>query len=122
MERGDDDDDDYSDFEDETLAERLIGLTEMFPDWLRTGTSKAFTGTLTGLQATYSISRTLAWFAASTSAICLMPLMLELERQQMEEQEAADQRSMMLGTPGGAPGGLAGFQANVPILSPAAPK
>uniref|UniRef100_A0A5K3EWC4 Mitochondrial import receptor subunit TOM22 homolog n=1 Tax=Mesocestoides corti TaxID=53468 RepID=A0A5K3EWC4_MESCO len=118
----DEDDDDDSDFEDETIIERLIGLTEMFPDWLRNGTSAAFDHSIKVLSGAYSLSRSIAWFVASTSTICLFPLMLELERNQMEEQEALEHRSMMLG-PGGVsnvPMGPSGFQVNVPILAPAA--
>lgn len=119
--KGDDEEDeDDSDFEDETIVERLLGLTEMFPDWLRSGTVSTVNGTLGGISAAYGLSRSAFWFAASTAAICFLPLMLEMERQQLEEQEAADQRSMMLGTPGAGGAGLAGFQANVPILSPVA--
>ncbi|VDO00909.1 unnamed protein product [Rodentolepis nana] len=115
----DDDDENDPDFADETIVERLIGLTEMFPDWFRGGVSKTFTKSVNAVKKTYLFSRCAAWFLASTATICLLPVMLEYERAQMEEQEATEHRSMMLG-PGGVGGtaGVAGFQANLPILSP----
>ncbi|VDK44402.1 unnamed protein product [Taenia asiatica] len=120
--QGDTDDDDDSEFEDETLMERLIGLTEMFPDRLRSATASAFGGTMGAVRSAYSLLRASAWFAASIMTVCMLPLMLELERNQMEEQEASEHRSMMLGPGGAGPHGLAGFQANMPVLSPAVPK
>ncbi|KAL5106936.1 hypothetical protein TcWFU_006561 [Taenia crassiceps] len=120
--QGDTDDDDDSEFEDETLVERLIGLTEMFPDWLRSTTVSILGRTMEGVRGAYSLSRSSAWFVASIMTICMLPLMLELERNQMEEQEASEHRSMMLGPGGVGPQGLAGFQANMPVLSPAVAK
>ncbi|VDL61163.1 unnamed protein product [Hymenolepis diminuta] len=116
----DDDDDEIDpDFEDETIVERLIGLTEMFPDWFRNAVSATVSTSVNTVKKTYSFSCGAAWFLASTATVCLLPVMLEIERAQMEEQEATEHRSMMLG-PGGVGGtpGVAGFQANMPILSP----
>lgn len=103
--------------------ERLIGLTEMFPEWLRDGFTTVVSKSASAVKNTYSFSRGAVWFIASTATICLFPLLLEVERAQMEEQEATEHRSMMLG-PGGVGGtpGVAGFQANLPILSPVSTK
>ncbi|KAA3675077.1 mitochondrial import receptor subunit TOM22 [Paragonimus westermani] len=107
------------DFEDETVVERLIGLTEMFPESFRNGCSSAFKMALSGISTTFDMSKNVSWFLASTATICFLPLFLELERAQTEEQEAVHQRTMMLG-PRAASGGstLAGFSSNVPHLSP----
>ncbi|BHF79346.1 Mitochondrial import receptor subunit TOM22 [Sparganum proliferum] len=112
---------DDSDFEDETLVERLIGLTEMFPESFRNGVCTSVSAVLTGIKGTYSLSRGLLWFIASTSTVCFLPLLLELERVQVEEQEAVEQRTMMLGPTavgGAGHSGLAGFSATVPVLTP----
>nr|CDS25850.1 mitochondrial import receptor subunit tom22 [Hymenolepis microstoma] len=115
----DDDDELDPDFTDETIVERLIGLTEMFPDWFRDAVSSAVSKSVNAAKKTYSFSRCAAWFLASTATVCLLPVMLEVERAQMEEQEATEHRSMMLGPGGvGSTTGVAGFQANLPILSP----
>lgn len=91
----------------------------MFPDWFRSAVSTTVSTSVNTVKKTYSFSRGAAWFLASTATVCLLPVMLEIERAQMEEQEATEHRSMMLG-PGGVGGtpGVAGFQANMPILSP----
>ncbi|VDM02261.1 unnamed protein product [Schistocephalus solidus] len=112
---------DDSEFEDETLVERLIGLTEMFPESFRNGVCSSVSAALTRIKGTYSMGRGLLWFIASTSTICFLPLLLELERIQVEEQEAVEQRTMMLGPAavgGTGPSGLAGFSAAVPVLTP----
>lgn len=119
------DDDDDDDFEDETLAERLVGLTEMFPDSLCRVVSMTTKGTVSGVKSLYSLTRGIMWFTASTCVLCFLPLMLELERCQVEEQEAVEQRTMMLGPQAshlGAGPGLAGFSANIPMLSPVGPQ
>lgn len=106
-------------FEDETLAERLIGLTEMFPDSVRRAFSSAAGWTFSGIKTTYSLSRSVSWFIASTATLCFLPLFLELERVQTEEQEAVHQRTMMLGPrAAGSSSGLAGFSAALPHLTP----
>jgi len=118
-------DDDDDDFEDETLAERLVGLTEMFPDSLCRVVSMTTKGTVSGVKSLYSLTRGIMWFTASTCVLCFLPLMLELERCQVEEQEAVEQRTMMLGPQAshlGAGPGLAGFSANIPMLSPVGPQ
>ncbi|CAL8072513.1 unnamed protein product [Calicophoron daubneyi] len=110
---------DDADFEDETLLERLIGLTEMFPESVRRRVSSTFYFIISGVKSSYGISRSVSWFLASTATLCFLPLFLELERVQTEEQEAVHQRTMMLG-PRAAAGGssLAGFSAAVPHLTP----
>ncbi|KAH8874100.1 Mitochondrial import receptor subunit TOM22 like [Schistosoma japonicum] len=63
-------------------------------------------------------SKSITWFLASTATVCFLPLILELERVQTEEQEAAQQRTMMLGPrAAGGGSGLAGFSAAVPHLT-----
>ncbi|VDP28297.1 unnamed protein product [Echinostoma caproni] len=106
-------------FEDETLVERLIGLTEMFPESVRRTFSSAAKVTFSGIKSTYSLSRSVSWFLASTATLCFLPLFLELERVQTEEQEAVHQRTMMLGPrAAGGGSGLAGFSSAVPHLTP----
>lgn len=102
--------------------ERLIGLTEMFPHWFRNAASSTFSRAVSVAKGAYSFSRGAAWFLASTATICLLPVMLEIERAHMEEQEASEHRSMMLGPSGVGGPGLAGFQANMPVLSPISSK
>ncbi|CAH8638457.1 unnamed protein product [Schistosoma rodhaini] len=116
------DDEDF-DIEDESIMERLIGLLEMFPEPVRRGFSSAYSAASEGIVSGYSLSRSVTWFLVSTATICFLPLILELERVQTEEQEAVQQRAMMLGPrAAGGSSGLAGFSAAVPHLTHIEPK
>lgn len=95
-------------FVEETLWERLVGLTEMFPEPVCNFVSGAFSKSLSLTKASYGLSRTISWVVFSSAAIVFFPLAIELERAQQEEQEAQQHRQMMLG-PQAA--GLPGFSA-----------
>ncbi|VDP40402.1 unnamed protein product [Schistosoma mattheei] len=111
------------DIEDESIIERLIGLLEMFPEPVRRGVSFAYSAASEGVVSGYSLSRSVTWFLVSTATVCFLPLILELERVQTEEQEAVQQRAMMLGPrAAGGGSGLAGFSAAVPHLTHIEPK
>eukprot|EP00095_Tigriopus_kingsejongensis_P001354 snap_masked-scaffold1322_size48131-processed-gene-0.1 protein:Tk01354 transcript:snap_masked-scaffold1322_size48131-processed-gene-0.1-mRNA-1 annotation:"mitochondrial import receptor subunit tom22 homolog" len=109
--RGDDffdddeeEDDDDEDIEDETLLERLMGLTEMFPESLRHGTLLAAGGSVSSVKWLYSSSRSLSWIVFSSAAILFMPIMIETERMGIEEAQKQQQRQILLG-PGAAVSG-----------------
>ncbi|XP_073985505.1 translocase of outer mitochondrial membrane 22 homolog mge isoform X1 [Rhodnius prolixus] len=85
------------DVEDETLAERLWGLTEMFPEKVRDATFTVYCGTKTGLKCLYSFTRTSLWIFFSSSAILLAPVMFEIERAQVEEAQKSQQKQVLLG-------------------------
>jgi len=93
----DDDDDDEDDFEDETLVERLVGLTEMFPPGLITGISNLSKGSVSAVKWSYSKSRTITWILFSSAAILFLPAMLESERCAIEEQDKMRKQQMLLG-------------------------
>jgi len=93
----DDEDDEDDDFEDETLVERLIGLTEMFPPGLITGIKGLSTGSVGAVKWTYSKSRNLTWIVFSSAAILFLPAMLESERAAIEEQDKMRKQQMLLG-------------------------
>jgi len=93
----DDEDDEDDDFEDETLVERLIGLTEMFPPGLITGIKDLSTGSVGAVKWTYSKSRNLTWIVFSSAAILFLPAMLESERAAIEEQDKMRKQQMLLG-------------------------
>jgi hypothetical protein len=63
--RSDDEDDideeDDDDLDDETLWERLIGLSEMFPEPVRNGTSALANGSVSGVKWLYGATRGLSW-------------------------------------------------------------
>lgn len=74
------------------MSERLWGLTEMFPDRVRT-----FCGTLCqlatkGSYIAYRFSRSAVWIGVSSMALTVFPIMFESERIQLQEQQQMQQR------------------------------
>ncbi|KAL1140272.1 hypothetical protein AAG570_000204 [Ranatra chinensis] len=84
------------DIEDETLSERLWGLTEMFPEKMRTATYSLYCGTKSGLKNMYNISRTGMWIFFSSSAILFAPVLFEVERAQFEEAQRSQQKQVSI--------------------------
>lgn len=110
--------DDFDDEPDETLSERLWGLTEMFPEGVRN-----FSGALVGLSAAsvktlYSFTCSASWIFFTSSMILFAPVVFEVERAQMEEMQRSQQKQVLLG-PGSAVGGGAG-PGGMPALPPMA--
>ncbi|CAF0835441.1 unnamed protein product [Rotaria sp. Silwood1] len=85
--------DDSEEFEDETLIERLYGLTEMFPNWLQTFFQNSFHYSKYFGQF---IKKTI-WFCSSSFIILLLPILVQLEFSQVAEMEAAQTRQILLG-------------------------
>ncbi|CAG9786856.1 unnamed protein product [Diatraea saccharalis] len=88
----------YDDEPDETLSERLWGLTEMFPVCVRNGTYTVTTKTWTGMKSLYGLSRSVMWVVASSSVILFAPVIFEVERAQVEEMQKSQQKQVLLGT------------------------
>ena len=95
-----DDDEEDDDDIDETLVERLVGLTEMFPDFVRCGTVGLVNGSVSLSKWSYSMSRTVSWILFSSAALLFMPVMIETERLQIQDQQKAQKSQILLG-PGG---------------------
>lgn len=120
VEDSDDDDEDF----DETVLERLVGLTEMFPTFVQAGTAKLFHSTFSSVKGLYSFARSASWILFSTSAILFAPVIFEVERAQMEEMQKQQQRQILLG-PGAAMSGggpHAGMGGPGMGLAPAPPR
>ena len=109
-----DEDDDDDDFDDETLLERLVGLTEMFPEPLRRGASSLASAAAGGAAWAYASSRSLSWIVFSSGAVLFLPVMIETERMGIEEMQKQQQRQILLG-PGAAVSGAAAASANAPL-------
>jgi len=90
---GEEDDDDI----DETLAERLLGLTEMFPDFVTNGTTSIFKNSVSLTKWSYSMGRTVSFIVFSSAALLFMPIMIETERLQIQDQQKAQKTQMLLG-------------------------
>lgn len=109
--------DDFDDEIDETLAERLWGLTEMFPKSVRDGTHDLMRYTFGSVRGLYGFGRSAFWIIFSSSAILFAPVIFELERLQMEEMSRQQQRQILLG-PSAAVSGGAGPGMMPPIGPP----
>jgi len=99
-----DDEEEDDDDIDETLAERLIGLTEMFPESLRRGTVSLVKGSWSGTKYLYGFTRSAGWIFFSTASILFMPVMIETERLSIMDQQKQQKTQMLLG-PGVAASG-----------------
>ena len=79
---------------DETLTERLVGLTEMFPESVRKGTSTAAKGMVSGAKWLYSFTGKTIWILSTSFVILALPVIFEVERVQTEEAQLQQQRQV----------------------------
>ncbi|KAL3268605.1 hypothetical protein HHI36_007711 [Cryptolaemus montrouzieri] len=105
---------DYEDEPDETLGERLWGLTEMFPESVRNASSTATNLTQSGVKNLYNFSRSALWIVFSTSIILFAPVIFEVERAQMEEMQRTQQKQMLLGPNTAVSGGITPMMPSMP--------
>jgi len=85
------------DFEDESLSERLWGLTEMFPDKVRSAASITLNYSCSGMAKLYSFSRSAMWAGTAGFLVLVVPVLFEQERYNIEQQQQQHQRQMLLG-------------------------
>eukprot|EP00918_Siedleckia_nematoides_P027508 GHVU01059356.1.p1 GENE.GHVU01059356.1~~GHVU01059356.1.p1 ORF type:complete len:149 (+),score=19.22 GHVU01059356.1:137-583(+) len=113
------DDEDIDDDDlDETLSERLWGLTEMFPEPVRNVTHFVAGGTWGSTKWLWGVGKVALWVGASSATILALPIMFETERAQMEEQQKQQQRQILLG-PNAAMSGHSGLNPGLmPNISP----
>ncbi|KAF5273888.1 hypothetical protein FQA39_LY01003 [Lamprigera yunnana] len=97
---------------DETLSERLWGLTEMFPETVRNATYTMAVTTKDSLKGFYGFSRSAFWILFSSSIILFAPVIFEVERVQMEEAQRTHQKQMLLGPNTAVSGGA------LPLMPP----
>jgi len=90
--------DDDDDFEDETIAERLWGLTEMFPESVRKGSQKVFNFSLSSTKFCYTWGRKALWVVSSSFIILYLPVLIESERVQIEKESLGQAQDVLLGS------------------------
>ncbi|XP_004845655.1 mitochondrial import receptor subunit TOM22 homolog [Heterocephalus glaber] len=105
-----DDDDEL----DETLSERLWGLTEMFPERVRSAAGATFDLSLFVAQKMYRFSRAALWIGTTSFMILVLPVVFETEKLQMEQQQQLQQRQILLGPNTGLSGGMPGPLPSLP--------
>ncbi|XP_014224926.1 mitochondrial import receptor subunit TOM22 homolog [Trichogramma pretiosum] len=110
------DDEEEDDEEDETLAERLIGLTEMFPEKVRNFAYDSAICMKNCVKGAYSLSCTGTWLIFSSSAILFAPLIFEIERASMQEAQRNQQKQVLLGPSSSMASGPPGFPMAPPPI------
>lgn len=83
--------------EDESLTERLLGLTEMFPEPVRNLGYNVGTCLCTCIKGLYAYSCSATWLVFSSSTILFAPIIFEMERAQMEDLQRTQQKQVLLG-------------------------
>lgn len=111
--------DDFDDEPDETLSERLWGLTEMFPEGVRNLTGAVVNLSTASVKTVYQLTCSASWIFFTSSMILFAPVVFEVERAQMEEMQRSQQKQVLLG-PGSAMGGGGGGPGGMPALPPMA--
>ncbi|OCT85478.1 hypothetical protein XELAEV_18023646mg [Xenopus laevis] len=91
---------------EETLSERLWGLTEMFPESLRTVAGVSLNFSVGASKKLYSFSRSALWIGMTSFMILVLPVVFETEKLQMEQQQQLQQRQILLGPSTGMSGPL----------------
>ncbi|KAE8611465.1 hypothetical protein XENTR_v10012461 [Xenopus tropicalis] len=91
---------------EETLSERLWGLTEMFPESLRTAAGASMDLSICAAKKFYSFSRSALWIGTTSFMILVLPVVFETEKLQMEQQQQLQQRQILLGPSTGMSGPL----------------
>ncbi|KAJ3608142.1 hypothetical protein NHX12_025192 [Muraenolepis orangiensis] len=99
---------------DETLMERLWGLTEMFPDTLRSVADASAHCSVSLVKHLYSFSRSALWVGTTSFMILVLPVVFETERLQLEQQQLQQQRQVLLGPNTGMSGGMPGMMPPAP--------
>lgn len=105
------------DIEDETILERLYGLTEMFPESVRDLTWNLKSLTTAGVKGLYKFSRSTLWIVGTSTVILAFPAMFEIEKVRTIEEMKKQQQQMLLGPGGMGKGG--GGPGGAPPLMPA---
>ncbi|KAG9338819.1 hypothetical protein AGOR_G00198840 [Albula goreensis] len=107
---GDDEDEEL----DETLTERLWGLTEMFPEKLRSAAEVSAHCSVSVAKKMYSFTRSALWVGTTSFMILVLPVVFETERLQLEQQQLQQQRQILLGPNTGMSGGMPGMMPPAP--------
>lgn len=79
---------------DETLKERLWGLTEMFPERLRTVCGAVTSFSVSSVQNIYQFSCNASWIFFTSSMILFAPIIFETERANFMESQRAQQKQV----------------------------
>ena len=83
----------------ESIAERIWGLTEMFPESVQRATSTISTCTINGVKWSWNFTRKSLWILSTSFAIGILPLVVVHQRLAFEDM-MNEQRKQGLFGPG----------------------
>ncbi|KAM9324922.1 mitochondrial import receptor subunit TOM22 homolog [Gastrophryne carolinensis] len=106
LRNAEEEDEEEDDELDETLSERLWGLTEMFPETVRSAAGVTLDLSVCAAKKFYSFSRSALWIGTTSFMILVLPVVFETEKLQMEQQQQLQQRQILLGPSTGMSGSL----------------
>ena len=79
---------------DETLNERLWGLTEMFPEKFRNVCGAITDISVNSTKCLFQFSCNASWIFFTSSMLLFAPVIFETERAQMEEMQRSQQKQV----------------------------
>lgn len=79
---------------DESLSERIWGLTEMFPEPVRKACGTVSELTIGTVKFSYKFTCSASWIFFTSAMILFAPVVFEVERAQMEEQQRSQQKQV----------------------------
>ncbi|KAL1227012.1 Mitochondrial import receptor [Trichinella pseudospiralis] len=86
---------------EETVAERLIGLTEMLPESVQKAIFTVCSTASELGQKLFVFTRSAMWIAASSAMILILPVMFEKDRADFQQMHLQQQNQILFG-PGAA--------------------
>lgn len=89
-------------FEEESIMERIIGLNEMLPEPVRKVLGATLSKSTSTLKWAFWASRSVTWIVCSTAAILVVPISLESERLEYEQQMKRQERNILMGPESGS--------------------
>uniref|UniRef100_A0A8C5JYK7 Mitochondrial import receptor subunit TOM22 homolog n=1 Tax=Jaculus jaculus TaxID=51337 RepID=A0A8C5JYK7_JACJA len=102
------------DEDDDDQTERLWGLTDMFPERVRSAARATFDLSLFVAQTMYRFSRAALWIGTTSFMILVLPVVFETEKLQLEQLQQLQQRQILPGPNTGLSGGVPGALPSLP--------
>ena len=81
---------------DETVSERLWGLTEMFPNVVRNSCSATAKFSVGAAKFCFSYGRSAMWILTSSFIILVFPVVIENQRELFREEQEQQQRQVSM--------------------------
>jgi len=87
----------YEDEPDESISERILALSEMFPESVRKFAVKVSGSTVSTVKSVYKVSRKVSWFFLSSAAISYWPMLIAMQLALVAELQSRQQKKVLFG-------------------------